>query len=896
MRSSFQRHRDRVVVRYLIALAAVAVGAAIEFLLARVGGSPYLFLGFCWAVAVAAWLGGPSAGALAVLLSLLAVDFLFVGPTYSLRVERPSDVAALALFAAAGMSLSVLADRWHQRVRDATEQRVEAEQRAAQASRLEQATAALASAATPQQAIEASVQEALYALKADAGALWVVSEDAASAELVRFVGYPPDLVERWTRMPLHGRHLLADAVRSWSPLVLEHRAARLAEYGPSPEVSDDRYEATAVVALAAGGPAAAILRLDFDRPRTFTTDDRAYLIAIGPRAARALDRTRQYQSAQRARAEAESQRARADEELTERQRIEHALRASEARYRALAARTSRLHGLSAALSEAVTLHDVARAVVHHGKIVVGATAGEVALLVDEGGVFETLCGEDEGRKATQAGTRVGVEPGLCATAACQTRAGIFVSSFDEWQARYSRSASRAADGGYVSSAALPLLVKAAPIGVLEFHFTVPVNFDEEYQALLVSVAQHCAQALDRAGLYEAAQRARADAEAANRLKDEFVSIVSHELRTPLNSILGWTSMLSSGMLEQKLSARALQAIHENATRQAKIIDELLDFSRIVTGRVRLDLQSVDLRRLLDGVVESMLPMAAASGVELRVDPLPAVWVTADPGRLEQIFLNLLGNAVKFTPTGGHVRIAADNQGGAVEVRIADTGIGIDHDFLPHVFDRFRQADAANTRLRGGLGLGLSIARQLVEAHRGTILVESPGRGSGATFTVRLPLAVERADRPAPQPAAGIEVGEGATSVPRLDGVRVLVVDDEADAREVMACALTACGANVTVAGRAAEALDILAQGDVDVLLADIAMPEQDGYSLIRQVRAAGAWQVASIPAAAVTAHARDDERRRALDAGFQLHLAKPLEPNALARAVHSLYAHHPPTP
>jgi CheY-like chemotaxis protein len=264
--------------------------------------------------------------------------------------------------------------------------------------------------------------------------------------------------------------------------------------------------------------------------------------------------------------------------------------------------------------------------------------------------------------------------------------------------------------------------------------------------------------------------------------------------------------------------------------------------------------------------------------------VPPVVVPGDVRRLEQIFFNLLSNALKFTPAGGNITLETRLDEGTVEVRVADTGIGIEPEFLPHAFDRFRQADSATTRSHGGLGLGLSIARQLVEAHNGAIAVESEGRDRGSTFVVRLPIASERVEVEEQPSAATADPAEA----PKLDGVRVLVVDDEPDTREIMAHALRGCGAQVKLASSAPAALGMLEDGELDVLLADIAMPGEDGYSLIKKVRRSGTERLASIPAAAVTAHARDEERRAALDAGFDLHVAKPFEPMQLARAVESL--------
>jgi signal transduction histidine kinase len=402
--------------------------------------------------------------------------------------------------------------------------------------------------------------------------------------------------------------------------------------------------------------------------------------------------------------------------------------------------------LTAALSEAVTLEDVARAVVRQGRVAAGATAGEVTRLVDGGTAFDTLYAEGEGLVT---GRRLPVDAGLCAAEAVTARAPIFVSSFDDWQERFPRSASLAADGGYVSSATAPLLAHGDAIGVVAFYFTAPVNFDDEYAALLVSVAQHCAQALDRARLYEAAQQARQAAEDADRLKDEFVSIVSHELRSPLNAILGWSAMLMRGEVAPALAARALHSVHENANRQATLIEELLDFSRVSSGRIALVREAVDVRDLLHAVVESQIPEAVAKQVTLELAGAPSVLVSGDVRRLEQVFFNLLGNALKFTPAGGRIAVSIAATEADVEVRVADTGIGIEADVLPYVFDRFRQASDQSAREYGGLGLGLSIARQLVEAHDGSIAVESEGGGTGATFIVRLPrLASHTPSRPA----------------------------------------------------------------------------------------------------------------------------------------------------
>jgi signal transduction histidine kinase/ActR/RegA family two-component response regulator len=577
------------------------------------------------------------------------------------------------------------------------------------------------------------------------------------------------------------------------------------------------------------------------------------------RVAQALSRTWWYEAVERARLDAESLKARADVELVERQKTEQALRASETQYRALATRTTRLHALTASLSEAASVTAVAQAIVAQAHVVVGASAGTLMLIAEDASP---------------------TEPGTCSAEALRTARPVFVGSLAEAQEKFWRSASAAADNGFSSTAALPLVVNGTPIGVLEFFFSAPVNFDDDYQALLVSVAQHCTQALDRARLYEQSQHARAEAETANKLKDEFVSTVSHELRTPLNAILGWASMLRTGAIDPDVVPQALESVYRNASRQAKLVDDLLDFSRIAGGRTTLDLEAIDAPNLIRGIVESVTPLAVSNQIEITLSPVPDATIRGDVRRLEQVFVNLLGNALKFTPAGGHIMVSARTLGRSLEIRVADDGIGIDPEFLPYVFDRFRQGDSTTTRNHPGLGLGLSIAKQLVEAHKGSIRVESGGSRKGTAFVVTLPMDS--------RPAETMSDAPSAADGPRLDGVRVLVVDDEQDARDLIGHALEERGAKITLADNSHDAFEILERGNIDVLLADIAMPGQDGYSLIQQIRSSGRRQLAGIKAAAVTAHARDDERRRALAAGFHAHVSKPVEPFELVRLVDHL--------
>jgi signal transduction histidine kinase len=785
------------------------------------------------------------------------------------------------------LAVAALVNRLQNRANAERTSRVRAERHSHLSDSLQQVAAAVSRAKTGASVVEAAIPEFLHAFNASAGALLLVSDDGTSCEIAKTVGCG-EPTEQTPPFPLMSYPPLADAVRRHEITFLEGPRPRGGSQEPIAALEFIASQESAVaIPLITGGRAVAMLAMSFRNARKLAPDEIDLLLKSGRRTAEALVRANAYDAAERARASAEDYRSRADRELRERQKAQAALRESEIKYRALAARTSRLYVLSAALSESSTIDAVAAAIVRHGKIVVGASAASVALLTPEGDQFETRRGDRFAEQPGDPGDRFPAERGLCATAAVETKKPVFVGSFDDFQERFWRSASIAADGGFASAAILPLIVEDCAVGVVAFHFTAPVHFDDEYIALLISVAQHCTQALDRARLYEGAQRARTDAELANRSKDDFLSTVSHELRTPLTAVLGWAALLRRGTLDPARTSRAIEAIYNNATRQAQLIDELLDISRIVSGRAVLDVEELDLSLSIRGAVEAVMPMADNKGLELRLGSHPAVPVLADPRRLEQILLNLLSNAVKFTAPGGHVSVNVAVSQQVAEVRVSDDGSGIDADFLPHVFERFRQGENTTARSVSGLGLGLFITRQLVEAQGGLIRAESRGPGQGSTFVVTLPIAAGRGTRErVPQPDARA-LSESAEDVPPtlLYGIRVLLVDDEADVRELMTAALERAGATVVSVDSAAAALHVVTDEDIDVLLADIAMPVQDGYDLIRAVRGLPVPRAANVRAAAVTACARDDERQRALAAGFQLHLTKPLQPGALVHAV-----------
>ncbi|WP_071880850.1 PAS domain S-box protein [Geitlerinema sp. PCC 7407] len=389
---------------------------------------------------------------------------------------------------------------------------------------------------------------------------------------------------------------------------------------------------------------------------------------------------------------------------------------------------------------------------------------------------------------------------------------------------------------------------------------------------------------ERADLLTREQTARQQAEAASRLKDEFLAIVSHELRSPLNAILGWARLLRTRRLDTEKVDRALEVIERNAQAQSQLIEDLLDISRVIRGKLRLYLRPTNLARALEAALDTVRPTASAKHLQLLIQIAPSVFVSGDFDRLQQVAWNLLSNAVKFTPEGGQVTVVLVSQESHAEFSVMDTGQGIAPDFLPYVFERFRQADDTTSRSQGGLGLGLAIVRNLVELHGGTISVESPGIGCGATFRVRLPLLQNS------QPAPEEDAGSAAVldDLQPLRGLRVLVVDDEPDTREFMAAVLEQQGATVLTAASAQEAIALIHRDRPDALLSDVGMPLEDGYSLIRRIRALPADRGGGIPAAAVTAYAREEDRRQAIAAGFQLHVAKPIEPRKLVATVAKL--------
>lgn len=444
--------------------------------------------------------------------------------------------------------------------------------------------------------------------------------------------------------------------------------------------------------------------------------------------------------------------------------------------------------------------------------------------------------------------------------------------------------------GIQSFLVAPLNINGKFSGSITFYYREKHHFSELEIRVATALSNMAAAAIGSAELYEEQTRMRSEAEEANRVKDEFLATVSHELRTPLNAILGWAQILYRGNYDANALAQAIVVIERNARSQAQIIDDIIDVSRIISGKLRLEVQPVKLDAVIAAAMDTIGPAAEAKGVRIQsIIDSRAGQVSGDVNRLQQVVWNLLSNAVKFTPKGGRIQVRLEKINSHLELTVSDSGNGISREFLPYVFDRFRQADSSMSRAHGGLGLGLSIVRHLIEAHGGTVHAYSEGEDKGASFTVKLPL-LAGVSRQAPSPPVS-EVDEeqlSGTNLPSLQGLKILLVDDEPDARELLQMMLAPCGAEVLTLGSAAEALESIKEWKPDLIVSDIGMPGEDGYKLIRKIRALGTNEGGRTPAIALTAYARIEDRVKTLSMGYQLHVPKPVEIEELAFAIASL--------
>jgi PAS domain S-box-containing protein len=466
------------------------------------------------------------------------------------------------------------------------------------------------------------------------------------------------------------------------------------------------------------------------------------------------------------------------------------------------------------------------------------------------------------------------------------------------RAAFAKLLARLAPGKGDANPRLEVEAQRAAGGVFPLELTltaIPDGGDFSFSAFARDITRRKQDDRERARLLADAERARTQAETASRVKDEFLSTLSHELRTPLTAIVGWTYLLRGGRLDEATARRGLDAIERNAAAQAQVISDILDLSRMVGAKFRLNVRPLQLAPVAAAAIEPLMPAATAKSLKVQavLDPSAGL-VVGDPDRLRQIVGNLAANAVKFTPRGGRVTVRVERAPpAAVRLVVEDTGEGISADVLPHVFERFRQGDSSNTRSHGGLGLGLAVVRHLVELHGGTIEARSEGEGRGAAFTVVLPVIDPAQLSPAVPVAGAAQTASVVAEAPDLGGVRVLVVDDGEDVREVVSAVLAQRGAEVQAVGTPAEALEAMARFAPHVLVSEVEMRGETGFSFIQKVRALPADHGGMVPAAALSAYGRTDDRVQALLAGFQIHVPKPVQPTELVAVVASLAGRTP---
>ena len=853
--------------RYGFALLVTAAAVACRAALSSLFGTDLPLILFFPTVTLCAWYGGFGPGLLATVLGALLALFLNVEPFRAINLSNPREVMGLVLFLPCCAFISWICGSLRALV--AAERASEAnskflaEASATLASSLdyEATLAAVARFAVPQFADWCSVD--VSDEDGQLKRLAVAHVDPGKVAWAREIQelYPPDPTATYGLYnvlrtgtsefyPDISDEVLAGAARDERHLELMRRIG---------------FRSAMIIPLKTRDRTLGVLTfVNSDSGRRHTPGDLALAEELARRAGLAVDNARLYR--------AEQQTRRAAERTSD--------------------RLLRLQMVSTVLSQALTPREVVKAVVEQSVNSLGAHAGMVVRLDDDGVNLEIVGAVGFPPGTTEQWNRFPLSTQVPAADAVRGKEPVVIKSPAEWRERYPHLGPLGEITGSYALVAFPLNVEGRTLGAIGLSFKEERSFNDDDRAFMLALAQQCAQSLERARLYETERRLRTEAEAANRLKDEFLATVSHELRTPLTAILGWSRMLISGGLEEGLAARAIETIERNAHSQNQLIEDLLDVSRIITGKLRLDVRPVELSPVVNAAIEALSFAAESKEIDIQYVPGPGVGpVSGDPERLQQVVWNLISNAVKFTPRGGSVRVLLRRVEANVEIVVSDTGAGIRPEFLPYVFDRFRQADATTRRGHGGLGLGLAIVRHLVELHGGTVSADSEGDGQGATFTVVLPL-IQTPDAARDERRQHTSAGErGSLSFecpPRLDGLKVLVVDDEPDARELLTAILRSCGADVSTAGSAAEALRQIEESTPDILLSDIGMPGEDGYDLIHKVRATETGRPSKLPAVALTAYAKVEDRIRALSAGFQAHVTKPVEPMEIATVIASL--------
>ena len=646
---------------------------------------------------------------------------------------------------------------------------------------------------------------------------------------------------------------------------------------------------TIAVPMLVGGRVVGVMKIG-SYGRSISDEDCAFFEQLASRAALLIENARAYRAEREARLAAEEAVARlARQESISARLYQDELRSNE-RLRLLA-QAGEL--LSLSLDYEVTLRNVAH-------LAVPTLADYCVFSLIEGNEVRHLAGTFDEALGERLLDAWRTPPPTSGEVWAQVRPMLFTEIDDERRAAIARGASylrglAALDA--TSAISVPLMARDQVLGALTFCFARSGRrYARSDIELCQELARRSTMAVENARLHRGSQEAIVRAHEANRLseqanraKDEFLGVVSHELRTPLNAILGWSQLLGrEKVVNPAILAKGLAVIERNSRAQVKLIEDILDVSRIISGKLRLELKPMDLESTLRAALDAIRPVADAKRVSLRTASTHGATVLGDPDRLQQVLWNLLSNAVKFTPAGGQVDVVIERAGRSVRVMVLDSGKGIDAEFLPHVFERFRQADSTTTRRHGGLGLGLAIVRHVVELHGGSVRALSGGPDRGSTFVVKLPLYEGNEVGGDREPGVRVARDTDPGAMARLDGIRVLVVDDEPDAREVLGTILCAAGAEVALAASAKEALELLVSFAPDVLVSDVGMPGEDGYAMIRGVRES-ASRFSRVPAVALTAYASPEDARHAVLAGFDTHLAKPVEPGTLTLVVSRLF-------
>ena len=740
------------------------------------------------------------------------------------------------------------------------------------------AAADLSGASTRDEVAKVVVARTALAMSAQMCTLYVLSDDGNALELIGSSGVSEAVLARIETIDRDAVNPTWAAFESRTPMWIESAA----EYADKiPEVSKiegegPRAQAFWSMPLVVEGRVVGLLGVGYTKARRFTPEKRTFVETFTQHCAQALLRAQRVDQERYARLVAEEARASGEREEQRRALIAEATSA-----------------LAATLDYKVTLSRLATLLVPRladwcaiEMIEESGASDQVAVAHSDPKMIE-YAWELRRRYPPARNAATGV-PNVLRTGKSEiypeiTDEMIAAGAVDEEHLRISRELKLR------SALVVPLVARGTVLGAITMvHAESGRRYGTPELALAEEIARRAAISVDNARLYGAEQRARAAADDANRLKDEFLATVSHELRTPLNAILGWSRMITTGVLDETKRARASETIERNAVAMTQLVEDLLDVSRIISGKMRLEVESVDLGKVVEAAIESIRPAALAKEISLRsiIEPAPGP-LLGDPNRLQQVVWNLLSNAVKFTPRRGRVEVMVRRNASSIEVSVRDDGAGIDPAFAPFVFDRFRQADGKTTRAHGGLGLGLAITRQLVEMHGGSIVATSEGMGHGSTFTVKLPIT---AMRPlADAAAASADAPEGTTGAGlELEGLRVLAVDDDEDSRRLVHAVLEKAGAKVTLATSVEEAMAAFEHDVPDVVVSDIGMPGKDGLELIRLIRVLPAERGGKVPAAALTAYARAGDRTRVLSAGFSMHLPKPIEPEELVAVVHSL--------